>query len=118
MINVDLGTVVLLAILSAALHWLIARATITKPLWSRARGVLDKLLRCPACSGFWIGLWLGVVGFRPVTSSVPVADVMAAGFLAMWLTPVAEAVMLWGLDQSSIENAENLTATPPPPPSS
>jgi hypothetical protein len=39
-------------------YYVLARAEITRPLWSRYRGSLDALARCAACSGFWIGLAL------------------------------------------------------------
>lgn len=104
--------ILLLAVLSAALHWLVARAEITRPLWSRARGWLAKLLACPACSGFWIGCGLTIVGIqaaapfalgRPGDATFAIATILANGLLAMFLTPVFEAILLWGLAVSGIE---------------
>ncbi len=98
-------TLATLAVLSAAVHWLVGRAEITKPVWDAiwlpAR--IGNLLRCPACSGFWIGLGLGGVGVRPIVTGYWWVDVLAAGITAMYTTPVAEAVMLWGLERSRID---------------
>lgn len=98
------STFVILAILASALHWLIARASITEWFWS-ARWLPDfayDLLECPACSGFWIGLGLGAAGCRPLVTGCWWADTLLAGIGAMWGVPVAEAVMLWGLERSRI----------------
>lgn len=99
----DLEQASLLGILSAALHWLVARSRIAKPIWSRAKGLTNDLLRCPACSGFWLGLGLGAVGIAPMTTGIYPLDVGSAGVLAMFLTPVAEGVMVWGLAMSAVE---------------
>jgi hypothetical protein len=98
------STFAALAILAAALHWLVARASITKPVWDAIwlPERIDSLLKCPACSGFWIGLGLGVAGIRPMATGHTWVDVLVSGALAMYGTPVAEAVMLWGLDRSKI----------------
>ncbi len=100
--TLDVGQLALLGLLSTALHWLIARSKIAQPLWSRARGWLALLLACPACSGWWLGLGLGTGGVRPVTVSWRIVEVVLCGLLAMVLTPVVEAVMLWGLERSAI----------------
>jgi hypothetical protein len=98
------STFATLAILASALHWLAARATITKHFWGALwlPGWLDSLLKCPACSGFWLGLGLGTTGIRPLVTGHAWIDVVVAGLAAMWGVPVAEAVMLWGLDRSKI----------------
>jgi hypothetical protein len=46
-------------------YYLFARAEITRFLWSRYPSWLDKLARCPACSGTWIGLALGTLYVTP-----------------------------------------------------
>lgn len=100
--TLDLQQLVLLGILSSSIHWLVARSKIAKPLWSRAKGSLAELLACPSCSGFWIGWALGLIGLRPVHSGL-VVDLLLSALLAVFLTPVFEAVLLWGLHTSAIE---------------
>lgn len=119
--QLNVSHVVLLAIICAVQHWFIARAEITRPFWSRLRpgSFLDKLIRCPACSGFWLGLIAGVGGLRPVTTLSSFGAIVWSGALAVFLTPVTEAILLWGLEHSGVDDAENLTedtATPPLPP--
>lgn len=108
--TIDLPQLFVLGLVCASAHWLIARSHIAEPLWSRARGWLGALLRCPACSGVWLGLGCVVMGIRPVGHGV------VAGFVTVMLTailtPVFEAVMLWGLERSAIEEEE----VPPPSP--
>jgi hypothetical protein len=99
---VRLDYLLVLGILSAATHWLIGRSDIAKPIWSRASGFFERLLACSACSGWWIGLALGLLGLRPVVFGWWTVDVIATGILAVWLTPVFQAVVLWGLDRSRI----------------
>lgn len=98
----NLNELLILAVLTATLHWLIARAEITRPIWSRASGGIDKLLRCAGCSGFWLGLGLGIIGLRPIDSGIVVADVAVTGLLSVFFTPVFEAVLIWGLERSAI----------------
>ncbi len=98
----------LLGMLSASLHWVLARAEITRFAWSRAPRWLDKLLRCPACSGWWLGVLFGVLGVCPVQIAESRAGEFAcAGLLAIWLTPVFETCLLWGLEHSAVPEAES-----------
>lgn len=101
--TIDLSQLVLVGILTASLHWIIARAQISRPLWSRAPGVVGDLLACPACSGVWLGLFLGLLGARPVVSAVRGFDVGWCSVCGAWLTPVFQAVMLWGLERTKIK---------------
>lgn len=96
-----LDPLVALGLLCAATHWLIARSVIAKPLWSRARGRLDELLRCAGCSGWWLGLIAGIAGLRPIGHGV--IGALLSGLLGVVLTPVVEAVLLWALAQTAIE---------------
>jgi hypothetical protein len=94
----------LLGVFSASIHWLIARSLIAKPLWSRARGVLAELLACPSCSGFWIGLGLAAIGLHVFDESEPLGfQIAAGGLLGIALTPVMQAVILWGLERTAIQ---------------
>lgn len=103
----NLDQLVILGILTSATHWLFARSAVLKPLWSRARGWLDQLLRCPSCSGFWLGLGFGLLGIDPIVSGLRFVDVYLTGMLAVFLTPVFEAVMLWGLSVSGLEEHQD-----------
>jgi hypothetical protein len=122
----DVQQLVVLGMLSAAIHWVVARSGIGRPLWSRAHGWLASLLACAGCSGTWIGLGLAAVGLRPVSIWsaeaaspwwVVVTELCVASLLATFLTPVFEGVLLWGLERSAI--VEEPPAPPPPttPPS-
>jgi len=104
--TLDVHQLAILGLLSTSIHWIVGRSKIAQPLWSRARGWFGALLACPACSGFWIGLGLGAAGAKPIGGLPHVghdaAAILAAGLLAVVLTPVCEAVMLLGLEHSAI----------------
>lgn len=115
----------LLGLLTASIHWLVARAAVTRWFWSRVPGAAGRLLGCAACSGLWLGLALGywvrpidIHALRLHDTARPVLEVLAAGLTAVVLTPVVEAVLLWGLERTAIapENtvtlSENLAGAP------
>lgn len=109
MLNVYVSVVqlVFLGILTAGAHWIVGRSKIAKPLWSRASGWLGALLACAGCSGFWLGIALGAVGVRPLCIGGggvvgTIATIIVTGILGTWVTPVFEAVLLWGLRESAI----------------
>lgn len=102
----NIAHLALLGFFSSALHWLFARSHVMQWFWSRATGRLEQLLACPACSGWWLGLGLGAAGLAPVTTKLVALDVALAGLLGLWLTPVFEAVLLWGLNASHIEQVD------------
>lgn len=110
--TLDLHQLLLLGLLSTSMHWLVARSSIAQPLWSRARGLLGELLRCPACSGWWLGLVLGVVGVRPVVAHHRWTEVVLAGLLAVVVTPVVEAVLVLGLQHSAVADEHEVLAEP------
>jgi hypothetical protein len=93
-----------LGILSATIHWSIARAKLTEWIWNAIwlPEALDELLRCPACSGFWIGLGLGLAGLCPLSTGHWWLDIATAGFAGVFATPIAEGMLLWGLEHSRI----------------
>lgn len=96
----------LLGILAAAAHWILARSKITEPLWSRAPAFLDGLLRCAACSGFWLGLGIGALGVTPVAGAPNEwTRILISGLSAVFATPIFEGVLLWGLRASSLDDA-------------
>ena len=110
--TLNLHVLVFFGLLAAGTHWLVARSTIAKPLWSKATGTLDELLRCAGCSGWWLGLGLWVTGVRPVDGGV--RAFLLSGVLGAALTPVVEAVVLWGLAETAVEvEPAAPVATPP-----
>lgn len=111
----DLEQLGLLGLLTSATHWIIARAEISQPLWGRARGWFARLLACPGCSGFWLGIAFGAAGVRPTLQSWPVIGSLTSGLCAVFLTPVFEGVLLWGLERSAIEAAEDDSSPRVPP---
>jgi hypothetical protein len=114
MVTLHLDHLFLLGLLCASLHWLVARSAAAKPLWSRAVGKWDELLRCPACSGFWLANGLWTLGVRPLGDGF--LSVFLTGALGAVLTPIFEAAMLWGLAVSAVERAEPETVADETPP--
>ena len=108
--TIDFSRLFFLGLLTAAIHWFVARSEIAAPLWSRARGWFDRLLRCPACSGFWLGLLLYFAGIHVVSARYRLTEFVANGFLALFITPIFEGALLWGLQQSAIERAAETSA--------
>jgi hypothetical protein len=94
-----------LALSTAAIHWIIARSTIMRWFWDAVwlPTFLDELLACTACSGFWLGLGLGALGLRPFDTGHLWLDVLAAGGWNVVGMPVVEGVLLWGLDRTRID---------------
>jgi len=112
--TLDATSLALLVVLAAIGHWLVARSEIARPLWERAHGKLDRLLRCVACTAVWLGLGLGVAGLRPVRWVVfdhwrwlqASADVATSVLLAAFGAPIAQAVFLWARDMTAIPDPE------------
>jgi len=106
---IQLDHVLVYAVLWAASHWIVARSEIARPLWSRASGWVDKLLRCAGCSGFWLGAASGL-GSHTLVNAVVWKRVLIGGLLGAFFTPVFEAVLLWALQQTSIEATPDETS--------
>ena len=116
MLKIQLDALLTLGMLSAAVHWLVARSTIMQWFWSRMRGSMAKLLACPACSGWWISIGLGWLGIHPVVAPWVWLSAVLAGLLGIVLTPVFEALLLWGLAVSAIpQPAPDAEASAPAP---
>lgn len=104
-------------IVCTTLYYLLARAEITKPIWSRYRGWLDRLARCPACSGFWIG-WL-VGGCLPYIVGVPWQGgvlragcfTVGCGLAGLFTTAIGMALLKAALLYGAVPPDE----APPPP---
>jgi hypothetical protein len=114
--QIDLTQLVLLGVLSASLHWLIGRSEIARPLWSRAPGFLGRLLACAGCSGFWLSGIAWTLGVRVVALDARHGGLALGMVLGVFVTPVFESVLLWGLRESAIEPEPDV-APPPEPPS-
>jgi Na+(H+)/acetate symporter ActP len=75
-------TIVLYVLLTTALYYLFARATITKPLWSRYPQWLDYYTMCAACSGFLYGVAVALaIGW---TQDLPFLGLSGR----FWVTPI------------------------------
>jgi hypothetical protein len=98
------STLATLAILCATIHWIIARSQVMEWLWAAPwlPDFISDLLTCPACSGFWLGLGLGAVGFWPLITDYWWLNIPATGLAGVWCTPIAEGILLWGLEKSKI----------------
>lgn len=103
-----------LGIILSSLHWLLARSRIMEPFWSRTTGWVARLLVCPACSGFWLGLAVPPLNGNGWEWRARLIQ----GFLGIWLTPIFEAALLWGLALSAIELDEEPQPTEGSPGSS
>lgn len=103
--TIDLSQLLLFGIVCAALHWLLARAEITKPLWSRAKGALDRLLRCAGCSGWWLGGFVYALGLHPFART-GWWNVITAGILGAFVTPVFEGLLMWGLERTAVHDED------------
>lgn len=102
--HLEVNALATLGLLAASIHWIIARAKITRGFWGASwlPTWLRNLLACPACSGFWIGLGLGIAGVRPVPYTAIVPAVVCSGLLGVIAVPVVEGVLLWGLSTTKI----------------
>jgi hypothetical protein len=56
-------TVVIYPLLCAAVWYLLSQAKVTHWLWSRYPPKLDDFVQCAACTGFWLGLGCGALGW-------------------------------------------------------
>lgn len=74
--------------LTVALYHLLARAMITKFLWSRFPDWLSTVTQCPSCSGFWYGVMVASLGLS--------LDVSFLGSQAWWtIIVVGLAALVW-----------------------
>lgn len=90
------------ALVTTTLYYLGARAVITRGLWSRYPGWLDRLTLCAACSGLWYGLAVGAWGaWRGVPfAGLPgdrVDTVIAIGLSSAAWTPILARLVVGAL---------------------
>ncbi len=103
-------SLVLFALLCTSVYYLLARAEITRWFWQPLDGVrgIGALLRCPACSGFWLGLGASFV--VPVTDHVDhwwlicLAVAFEHALLGMVCTAIGWGAMKWGLDKGAVSD--------------
>lgn len=96
--------IVLFALLCTGLYYLVARADITRPIWSLFgdESLVGRLLECPACSGTWIGACVGL--WHPLAPRAG-ADWLSSldlfichAFYGMVLTSIGWAIMRRSLE--------------------
>lgn len=97
-------TVVLFALVSAALYYLASRALITKWLWSRYPRWLAVFLDCSACTGTWFGVLLSIIVGWPLKLTYLGLNLTEpyvwplVGLCSLVTTPIAAALMQLALD--------------------
>lgn len=110
-------TLVLYALLTAALYYLGARAVITSWLWSRYPRWLAKVTDCSACSGFWYGVAVSEVLRRPLCSIPGDAWYLPilVGLCSMVWTPIVACAMHICFDRLGTAVPDPVTDTPTAP---
>lgn len=118
--TIDFHQLALLALLATALHWLVARSQIMRWFWnlrwwpvarndygealppSALRELFSDLLACAACSGFWLGL---VIGLRvhPLHLGPWWLDWFGAGLAGVVTVPILEGALIWSLRTTHID---------------
>lgn len=96
------ASLILYSMLTSTLYYLLVKATITEFLWSRYPEWLDDFLACAACSGFWYGLLVGVMGFALDLSFLGLPGrawytIPLVGACSIVWTPLVSALMLKSL---------------------
>ena len=98
-----------LIIVATGIHWLLARSQVFSWFWRLhwvpkgfLRETFDSLLRCPACSGWWIGFGLGLGGHQPIRTGHPVVDVALAGLACLVGLPIGEALLVTALHYTHV----------------
>ena len=88
---------VLLMVVGAGAFYLLGRAQITRPIWSRFPDWLGRLTGCAACSGFWLGgvFWCVYLG-APVGAWIYAFPI--GGLLGLVLVPIGAAVLSVALE--------------------
>lgn len=83
-------------LLTTALFYLFARATITQWLWSRSPAWLSAMTQCAACAGFWYGgicAAVGIYGFdKPFLGRSDWWVIIDAGLASIVWTPIIAAL--------------------------
>ncbi len=97
---------VLYALISTALWYLGSRAMVTHAIWSRYSSNVAKFMDCPACSGFWYGLFLAStigrqqnIAFMGIDALEPTTPFLV-GVCMITVVPVCAGIMQWGFWQA------------------
>ena len=102
-------SLILFALLCTAVYYLLARAEITRWFWQPLDGVrgIGALLRCPACSGFWLGIAAGhlapVVDHHDHWWLACLASSIEHALLGMVCTAIGWGAMKWALDMGAVQ---------------
>lgn len=103
-------SILLIALVATAIHYLGYHAQITGWLWRRYRvgSWYEQLLKCSACSGTWIGAALGYPlsegGYSLLGQNGGVAYYLLCACVGMVVTPISSFLMLFALQ--SVEHGE------------
>jgi hypothetical protein len=92
--------------LTAVCWYLGSQAALTQPVWSRYPAAIDGFMTCPACSGFWYGLGLSVLGGRLGWAffTLPGRSWVTYGLVAfssIFWTPVTAWLMTLGTSEAA-----------------
>lgn len=106
-------SVILIALLTAALYYLGSRAMITRALWSHYPAPIARFMDCPACSGFWYGAWCTYVlsYYDPHLSYLGLEVGSPFTWIAVGLCSIVATPIVAGLMQRSLDVLG--TAVPP-----
>jgi len=85
-------------------YYLFARAEVTKFIWERYPSPIDRLAKCPACSGFWLGMIAGILVLAPYTSPNLCLRGLWGGIYGIFLLPISAAVHKMARDIAQIPN--------------
>ena len=107
-----MGLATTYAVIVTAVWYLLAHAEVLRFLQVRYPSWLDRLISCAACSGFWLGCavaLVGGVGFNQSyldTGPVPtyLASVWLCGLISIVTTPLLGWILI-----GSLRAIENLT---------
>jgi len=85
-----------LAVFLAAAQYLLGEAAIFDRPRAKLPPILQQLLACPACCGFWLGLAFGAMAVGPWADGAPWWNALRSGFAAVAITPFVRGVMALG----------------------
>lgn len=87
-------------VLCTAAYFVLARAEVTRFLWSRYPGPVARAARCAACGGFWIGAALGALLCQETRDLA--LSALLGGAWGIVVTPVGFSVLRSALEASSV----------------
>lgn len=68
---------------------------------------VSKLLTCIRCSGFWVGILMGILSLKSIGFSISALHVLASGFLVSGSSVIINALMIYLLTKN-FKNTEPL----------